>query len=191
MKRLCVFCGANPGGDATYRETARRVGTLLAERKIGVVFGGGKVGLMGAVADAALEAGGEVIGVIPQDLVDKELAHRKVPDLRIVRSMHERKALMEKLSDGFIALPGGFGTMDEFCEIVTWAQLGFHDKPCGMLNLGGYYDRFLAFLDHAVGQGFIAPDNRALILEAPTPESMLETLAAFRPKPRGRWVKSP
>lgn len=155
MKRLCVFCGANPGLDPAYRTAAQQLGQMLAQDGIGLVFGGGSVGLMGTVADAALDAGGEVIGVIPQALVDRELAHRRLRDLRIVSSMHERKALMADLSDGFIALPGGVGTLEELFEVWTWRQIGYHDQPIGLLNVGGFYDGLLAFLRHTVSSGFL------------------------------------
>lgn len=173
MKRICVFCGSNPGNNPVYLEVARQLGKALVERKWGLVYGGGKVGIMGAIADVVLEEGGEVIGVIPQHLLNKEVAHQRLEDLRIVQSMHERKALMEKLSNGFIALPGGMGTLDEFCEILTWAQLGFHLKPCGLINVAGYYDRFLSFMDHAVTEGFIRLEHRSLLLESSDPENLL------------------
>lgn len=191
MKRLCVFCGANDGVDPRYREAAVRLGHLLAARGVGLVYGGGKVGLMGVIADAVLEEGGEVIGVIPEDLVRKEVAHAGLKDLRVVFSMHARKALMEQLSDGFIALPGGFGTLDEFCEIVTWAQLGLHRKPCGVLNVAGYFDRFLAFADHAAAEGFVRAEHRALVHQSDDPERLLEAFASYRPPDVGKWLKSP
>jgi uncharacterized protein (TIGR00730 family) len=166
MRRICVFCGSSPGRDPAYAALARSVGEGLARRGIGVVYGGGRVGLMGALADAALEAGGEVIGVIPQGLVDRELAHRGATELRIVRTLHERKAVMADLSDAFIALPGGLGTLEELAEVVSWAQLGLHAKPIGLLGVGGYWADLLRWLDGAVAAGFVAPVNRGLILEA-------------------------
>ena len=149
MQRICVFCGSQVGRRPLYAAAATALGTLLAQRGIGLVYGGGKIGLMGVVADAALAAGGEVIGVIPERLMNRELGHGGVTDLRVVDSMHERKAMMSELSDGFIALPGGYGTFEEFFEVVTWMQLGIQSKPCGLLNVGGYYDMLLALLDHA------------------------------------------
>jgi len=176
MKRICVYCGSNPGVGDVYAAMAARLGRALVERGLGLVYGGGKVGLMGVIADAVLERGGEVIGVIPRDLVKKELAHAGLKDLRIVASMHERKALMESLSDGFIAMPGGFGTLDELCEILTWAQLGLHIKPCGILNVEGYFDPFLTFLDHCVAQGFIRMEHRSALIEASDPGELLKRL---------------
>ena len=151
MKRICVFCGSNSGNSAGYQVAAADLGRQLAERRIALVYGGSNVGLMGAVADSVLQAGGHAIGVIPRSLVDREVDHRGLPDLRVVETMHERKALMADLADGFVAMPGGYGTFDELCEILTWAQLGIHSKPVGLLNTLGYWDPFLQFLDHAVG----------------------------------------
>ena len=190
MKRICVFCGANSGKNPRFVEAAKKLGKLLVQNHLGLVYGGASIGLMGAIADAVIDQGGEVIGVIPEDLVKKELAHKKLKDLRVVRSMHERKALMERLSDGFIALPGGFGTLDELCEILTWAQLSFHTKPCGMLNVGGYYDKFLSFLDHAVSQEFLLKEHRSILLKAASPEKLLRLLKNYRPIPVHQWVKS-
>jgi uncharacterized protein (TIGR00730 family) len=167
------------------------LGRLLAREKIGLVFGGGRVGLMGVIADAVLEAGGQVIGVIPDSLVKKEVAHSRVNDMRVVSSMHERKALMEQLSDGFIAMPGGFGTFDEFCEIVTWVQLGIHDKPCGVLNTAGYFDQFLSFADYSVKQGFVQPELRARIHASDDPEKLLAAFRAQKPFSTTKWHKSP
>src|SRR5579871_639763 len=147
LRRVCVFCGSSSGLRSSYAEAARRLGWTLAGHKVGLVYGGGKVGLMGTVADAVLERGGEAIGVIPQPLVAREIAHPGLTELRIVSSMHERKALMADLSDAFIALPGGYGTLEEFAEALTWSQLGIHKKPCGLLNVAGYYDNLIAFLD--------------------------------------------
>lgn len=189
MKRVCVFCGSNVGSRTVYREAAVRMGTVLARRGIGMVFGGGSVGLMGAVADAALAAGGEVIGVIPRALVEKELAHRGVADLRVVASMHERKALMAELADAFVALPGGFGTLEEFCEVLTWAQLGIHRKPCGLLNVTGFFDSLLALFDHAVAEGFLRLQHRALIVVEKDPERLLDALAAWEPPAIEKWVR--
>ena len=164
-RRLCVFCGASPGRDPGYVELAAQVGTGLAERGIGLVYGGGRVGMMGAVADAALTAGGEVIGVIPRRLVDRELAHGGLTELHIVETLHERKAGMAALSDGFIALPGGLGTLEELAEVASWGQLGLHAKPIGLLGRAGYWDHLLRWLDHAAVEGFLTPANRALVSE--------------------------
>ena len=187
MKRICVFCGSNAGARSEYAEAARALATVLAERKLGIVYGGGNVGLMGVLADAALEHGGEVIGVIPQKLVDKEVAHRGVTELLVVETMHERKALMNDLSDAFLALPGGFGTLDEFFEVLTWAQLGFHGKPCALLNVAGYYDGLLAMLDHAVTERFLRPAHRELVIADTDPLRLLQRLSAFVPVPKGKW----
>ena len=187
MKRICVFCGSNAGARSEYAEAAHALATVLAERKLGIVYGGGNVGLMGVLADAALARGGEVIGVIPQKLVDKEVAHHGVTELRIVETMHERKALMNDLSDAFLALPGGFGTLDEFFEVLTWAQLGFHGKPCALLNVAGYYDGMLAMLDHAVTERFLRPAHRELVIADTDPLRLLQRLSAFVPAPKGKW----
>ena len=189
MKRLCVFCGSSRGNDPVYLESARRFGTLLATQGLGLVYGGGDIGLMGELADAVLASGGEVIGVIPRALVRREVAHHGLTDLRIVGSMHDRKALMADLADGFVALPGGLGTIEELCEVLTWAQLGIHDKPCGLLDVGGYYAPFLAFLDRVADAGFMAPENRQLLLVADDPERLLEAMRSFRPRPRERWLE--
>jgi len=187
MKRICVFCGSNAGARSEYAEAARALATILAERKLGIVYGGGNVGLMGVLADAALARGGEVIGVIPQKLVDKEVAHRGVTKLLVVETMHERKALMNDLSDAFLALPGGFGTLDEFFEVLTWSQLGFHGKPCALLNVAGYYDGMLAMLDHAVTERFLRPAHRELVIADTDPLRLLQRLSAFVPAPKGKW----
>jgi len=181
LKRICVFCGSNVGSRPAYAAAARELGHTLAERGIGVVFGGGKVGLMGVLADAALAAGGEAIGVIPDALVAREIAHSGLTKLHVVRSMHERKTLMADLADAFIALPGGYGTFEEFFEAVTWTHLGIHTKPCGLLNVAGYYDALLAQLGRAVADGFIHEKNRRLLLDAPDVPSLLEKLETFRP----------
>jgi uncharacterized protein (TIGR00730 family) len=181
MKRVAVFCGSSPGNDPAYVAAAENLGRLLTERKIGLVYGGGNIGLMGRAASTALEAGGHVTGVIPRFLMEFEIGKIELPDLRIVESMHERKALMAELSDGFIALPGGFGTLEEFCEILTWGQLGLHNKPFGLLNVAGFYNHFLAFLDHAVAQALIKPKHRALILTSPDPGELLDLMHQWRP----------
>lgn len=181
LKRICVFCGSSVGLRPAFATAARELGGTLAERGLGVVFGGGKVGLMGVLADAALAAGGEAIGVIPEALVAREVGHNGLTRLHVVRSMHERKTLMADLADAFIALPGGYGTFEEFFEAVTWTQLGIHQKPCGLLNVDGYYDALLELLVGAVADGFIRETNRSLVLDAPDVSSLLAKLEAFRP----------
>lgn len=171
-----------------YAEAAEILGKLLAERQISLVYGGGKVGLMGKLADAVLAAGGEVTGVIPQSLMRKEIAHAGLTDLRVVESMHQRKALMADLSDAFVALPGGFGTFEEFCEIVTWAQLGLHRKPCGIFNVEGYYDHLLGLLDHAVHEKFLHPANRALVIAGESAAQMLERLSNYKVPHTEKWI---
>lgn len=161
----------------------------MARRGMGLVYGGGRVGLMGILADAVLNAGGTVTGVIPDHLIAKEVEHRGLTDLRVVGTMHERKALMADLSDGFIALPGGFGTYDEFCEIVTWAQLGLHQKPCGMLNVAGFYDGLLAMFDHATREGFIRPDHRAMLRVAEDVGELLDAMEGYRAPVVEKWLK--
>jgi uncharacterized protein (TIGR00730 family) len=188
MRRLCVFCGSSPGANSQYAALARRLGGLLARRGLGLVYGGGNVGLMGVLADAVLQDGGQVIGVIPQALVDLEVAHNGLSDLRIVGSMHERKALMAELADGFIALPGGIGTLEEFCEILTWAQLGLHQKPCGLINVAGYFDHLMAFLDHSVDQRFLRPEHRRMVLVDAEPEMLLDRLRTYRPPQLAKWI---
>jgi uncharacterized protein (TIGR00730 family) len=189
MKRICVFCGSSPGSRPEYRAAAEELGTQLARRNIGLVYGGGNVGLMGVLADAVLKGGGEAQGVIPENLMVREIGHRGLSKLHVVRSMHERKALMADLSDGFIALPGGFGTLEEFCEIVTWAQLGLHEKPCGILNVLGYYSTLLAMFDHAVEERFLKPENRALVLaRGESPTELLQALAEWRPVRVEKWL---
>lgn len=188
MKRVCVFCGSSAGSDAQYLEAARSLGLAIAGRGLDLVYGGAGVGLMAALADAALAAGGHVIGVMPARLVEKELAHARLPDLRVVASMHERKALMADLADAFIALPGGIGTLDETFEILTWAQLGLHEKPCGLLDVAGYYRTLLAFIDHAVTARFVRPEHRAMILVDTEAGRMLDRLQAFRPPRIEKWL---
>src|SRR5581483_12340238 len=173
MRRLCVFCGSALGVREQYAEAARRVGELLVQHRIGLVYGGGHIGIMGALADAVLRAGGEVIGVIPQALVDKELAHAALTELRVVATMHQRKAEMADLADGFAALPGGCGTLDELFEILTWAQLGLHRKPIGLLNVAGFFDPLLAWLEHSIREEFIREKHRSLLLTATEPEQLL------------------
>ena len=194
MKCICVFCGSNVGHDPRYRAEAERLGGLLAGRGIELVYGGGNVGLMGVIADACLAAGGTVIGVIPEALIGKEVAgrvvdHRGLTRLEVVASMHIRKARMAELADGFIALPGGFGTFEEFCEILTWGQLGFHVKPMGLLNINGFYDPLLALFERAVAEGFLRDENRAMALAAGDIESLLAVMTAYRPEPVSKWLK--
>jgi uncharacterized protein (TIGR00730 family) len=189
MRRVCVYCGSSPGRDPAYREAAVALVHALAERGIGVVYGGAHVGLMGVVADEALAAGAEVIGVIPQALVDREIAHTGLDDLRVVGSMHERKAQMAELADAFVALPGGLGTLEELFEVATWSQLGLHVKPCGLLNVLGYYDGLAGMLDHAVSERFLRPENRAIILVEADPSAMVDALAAWEPPARvDKWI---
>jgi hypothetical protein len=188
MKRICVFAGSSAGSRPEYLAAAEELGRVLAAREIGVVYGGARVGLMGAVADAVLVGGGQVIGVIPQAMVEKEVAHDGLTDLRVVTTMHERKALMAELSDGFIALPGGWGTLDELFEILTWAQLGIHQKPCGLLNVLGYFDRLLAFLDHAVQQGFVRGEFGALLATSDGPATLLSAMERQRPPAVEKWI---
>jgi uncharacterized protein (TIGR00730 family) len=186
-KRICVFCGSSPGIRPEYREAATKFAQELAVRRIGLVYGGASVGLMGVIADKMLACGGEVIGIIPNMLVDREVAHRNLTELYEVTSMHERKAKMAELSDGFATLPGGFGTLEEFTEVVSWRLLGLHQKPCGLLNVGGYFDGLLQFLDYAVGQQFIKPAHRANILVEPNPTQLIERLEQNFSGPNGAW----
>ncbi len=185
MKALCVFCGANAGNQPLLAGTARAMGESLARRGITLVFGGGRVGLMGAVSDAARAAGGRVVGVIPAALQKKELAYEgeELTELIVVRSMHERKARMAELADGFAALPGGYGTFEEICEMITWAQLGIHRKPCGLVNVDGYFDGLLAQFDRAVTAGLLRAPHRGLVVHAPDPERLLDAMAAWTPPP--------
>jgi uncharacterized protein (TIGR00730 family) len=189
MRRVCVYAGSNPGTDPAYADGARALACTLAERGIGLVYGGGKVGLMGVLADTAMAAGGEVIGVMPQALVDREISHRGVTELRVVGSMHERKALMADLSDAFVAVPGGIGTLEELIEVYTWSQLGIHDKPCGVLNVRGYYDALATFLDHAVDAGFLRAQHRAVLTVAADPAELLERFAAYEPPRVAKWLE--
>lgn len=186
--RICVFCGSSPGVHAFYREYAASFGRLLAARGIGLVYGGAQVGTMGVLANAALDAGGQVIGVIPQAMVEREIAHRGLSELHIVSSMHERKALMAELSDAFVALPGGIGTLEELFEVWTWGQLGLHAKPCGVLNVRGFYDQLAAFLDRVVNEGFLRPQHRASLLVAKEPEQLLAAIEAYQPQPVVKWL---
>ena len=181
MKRICVFCGSSSGGDGAYLDAARAMGNAIVRRKLGLVYGGARIGLMGAMADEVLVRGGEVVGVIPRALVEKEVAHNGLTDLRVVESMHERKAVLAELADGFVAMPGGFGTLDEMCEALTWGQLGLHRKPCGLLNVRGYFDRLLAFLDHAAAERFLQSEHRDMLLVSADPDQLLDRFAAYTP----------
>ena len=188
MRRVCVYCGSNAGARPAYAAAAAALAAALAERGLGVVYGGGNVGLMGVLADAALAAGGEVIGVIPRALVELEVAHFGVSKLEVVESMHERKARMAELSDAFLALPGGLGTLEELFEVWTWWQLGFHAKPCGLLDVEGYYAPLVAFLDRAVAEGFLRPEHRAALRVATDAGTLLAELARWRPATSGKWL---
>jgi uncharacterized protein (TIGR00730 family) len=190
LQNICVFCGSSVGARSEYAEAARQLGKLLAAVGIGLVFGGGKVGLMGVLADAVLVNGGRATGVIPYALVAREVAHDGLSDLRVVHTMHERKALMADLSQAFIALPGGLGTFEEFCEALTWSQLGIHAKPCGLLNVNGYYDPLLRLFDRAVQEGFVQPENRRLVLDEREPEALLQSIKNFQPRPAEAWIDS-
>ncbi len=188
LRRVCVFCGSSPGRRGVYADAARAMGRMLAGQDIGLVYGGGSVGLMGILADATLEAGGEVIGVIPEHMKSREIAHYDLTDLRIVGSMHERKALMYELSDGFVAMPGGLGTMEELFEILTWCQLGLQVKPSGLLDVDGYFSHLVEFLDHVTAQGFIKEVHRRLVVVEEQPERLLDEMRAFEPPPLPRWL---
>jgi uncharacterized protein (TIGR00730 family) len=191
MKRVCVYCGSSGGANPVHREAAVNLGALLAKRGIGLVYGGGNVGLMGVIADAALDAGGEGIGVIPSALMDKELGHTDVTKLHVVGSMHERKQLMADLSDGFIALPGGIGTLEELFETFTWLQLGFHSKPVGLLNVAGFYDHLLTFLGHASAEQFLRAEHLDSLLVESNCGPLLERMIRFHAPKLGKWETRP
>jgi hypothetical protein len=188
IKRVCVYCGSNKGSLPAFTQAAERFGAALARRGLGLVYGGGRVGLMGIVADAVTAHGGEVIGVIPKALAKRDVAHLGLKDLRLVDSMHERKALMAELADAFVAMPGGFGTIEEFCEALTWAQLGLHQKPLGFLNVAGFYDPLLAFFDHAVERKFVRAAHRELVLTETDPDRLLDLLAKAQPAAAHKWL---
>lgn len=190
MKRICVYCGSSPGVNGTYGEAARRLGITLVQNNLELVYGGAEIGLMGEVANAVLRTGGKVIGVLPQAFAEK-VSHRGLTELHIAGSMHERKQMMFDLSDAFIALPGGLGTIEELTELLTWAQLGFHNKPCGLLNIAGYFNSFLSFLDHAVSQGFIKPAHREMLFTAEEPGVLLELFRSYEPPQTEKWVAVP
>ena len=188
LKRICIFCGSSSGSRPVFTAAAYELGRTLAKRGVGIVFGGGKVGLMGVLADGALAAGGEVIGVIPQALVAREVAHSGLTKLHVVGSMHERKTLMADLADAFVALPGGYGTLEEFFEAVTWTQLGIHKKPCCLLNVNGYYDPLLSLLQGAVAEGFLREPNRSLVLDAENVSALLEKLEDWQSAGAELWI---
>lgn len=191
FKRVCVYCGSSDDVAPAFRDVAKTVGTFLAERGIQVVFGGGRVGLMGVLADAALAAGGKVYGVIPRKLQQLELGHQGVDELFVVESMHARKTLMASMSDAFIALPGGFGTLEELAEVTTWTQLGYHQKPVGLLNVDGYWDHLLAWIEHAANEGFVRPLHRGLIESATAIDTLIDKLAATELPDLERWMPKP
>lgn len=188
MKKVCIFCGALKGKNPIYAEAAKQLGKVLAENQLGLVYGGGNVGLMGIVANSVMENGGTVIGVIPKALEQKELRHKGITELHVVETMHERKALMAELSDAFIAMPGGFGTFEEFFEVTTWLQLGAHKKPCGILNAGGFYSHLLTFIEHASSEGFITPEDSQLIVVEEAPGALIEGLKNFVPRESTKWL---
>ncbi|HEX8288987.1 MAG TPA: TIGR00730 family Rossman fold protein [Pyrinomonadaceae bacterium] len=188
MKRICVFCGSNSGSNSQYPKAAEETGAFLAQNGIELVYGGGRVGLMGRIADTVLANGGKVTGVIPEQLATREVAHGGLTELIVVGSMHERKALMAELADGFIALPGGFGTFEEFCEIVTWAQLGIHQKPCALLNVAGFYDSLIAMIDYSTSRNFIRPEHRALVLVDDKIETLYQKMKDFVPPVLEKWL---
>jgi len=188
LRSICVFAGSSPGAREEYRQAAVALGHEIVARECTLVYGGGNVGLMGVLADAALEAGGHVIGIIPEVLVRLEVAHRRLSELRVVASMHERKAQMAELSDGVVALPGGLGTLEELFEMLTWAQLGMHTKPCGVLNVGGYFEGLLAFLDQATAHRFIHPQHRALLLCESEPHRLLDAMNAYEAPHVAKWI---
>ncbi len=190
IEKVAVFCGASAGSKAAYRAAAESLGRSLAERQITLVYGGGNVGLMGAIADSVIDHGGKAIGVIPEKLLARELGHRRVTELHVVDSMHTRKAMMAERADAFIAMPGGFGTFEELFEIITWSQLGFHPKPkpTGLLNVEGYYDPLIAMIDHAVREGFIRPSDRDLMMSHTTPDGLLDLLSSQQLSPVDRWI---
>ena len=188
MKRICVYCGSSYGKLPAYTEAAKALGKVLTDHGMGLVYGGASVGIMGVVADAVLENGGEVVGVIPQAIADKEIAHTGLTALKVVPNMHERKAMMADYSDGFIALPGGLGTMEELFEVWTWAQLGFHNKPCGLLNVAGYYDHLNAFISHAVGQEYVKAAHQETLLVSTEPNDLIEQMTNYKPAVGSKWI---
>ena len=188
VKSVCVFCGSSEGMRPVYAKVAQTLGSAAAYRGMRLVYGGGKVGLMGLAADAVLAAGGEVVGVIPKALLEKEISHEGLTELRVVASMHERKTLMAELADGFVALPGGYGTLEEFMEVLSWAQLSIHEKPCALLNVGGFFEPLLHLFDRAVEEGFVHPDHRSLVLAGQEPENLLDAMEDYSPPKTKKWV---
>lgn len=188
LKQICVYCGSNGGRQPEYLEQARAFGQELVKRDIGLVYGGAAVGLMGAVADGVMQAGGRAVGIIPVSLMQKELAHRGLTELHVVQSMHERKTMMAERADGFVALPGGAGTLEEIFETWTWAQLGMHQKPCGLLNIAGYYDDLARFLDHTVAEAFMQPQHRAMLAVESDAGALLDRFAAYEPPTVSKWI---
>jgi uncharacterized protein (TIGR00730 family) len=188
MKSICVNCGSNSGNNPAYLEMAEMLGQILAKRNLELVYGGASVGLMGKVADAVIKSGGSAIGVIPKIFADK-VSHKELTELHIVDSMHERKAKMFELSDGFIALPGGFGTIEEITELLTWAQLGINKKPCGIINVNGYFDNFLAFIDRGVTEGFIKQEHREMLIVKECPGALLDIFDEYKAPNIGKWIK--
>ncbi|MBK8015407.1 MAG: TIGR00730 family Rossman fold protein [Betaproteobacteria bacterium] len=188
MRRVCVFCGSSPGRNPLFVQAAREVGGVIARAGLGLVYGGGGNGMMGAVADGALDAGGQVTGIIPDALRRRELAHPRVADMQVVQSMHERKQAMADASDAFMMLPGGFGTFEEFCEVVTWSQLGMHRKPCVLLNVAGYFDRMIAMFDHAREEEFVSRAHRAIVAAVDAPTQLVQALRDYRAPPTHRWL---
>ena len=189
MKRVCVFAGSNKGIRPEYATAARELGRVLLEQGLGLVYGGGNVGLMGVLADTVMSGGGHAIGVMPEALVAKEVAHRGLSELRVVKSMHERKAMMAELSDGFVALPGGFGTLEEFFEVLTWAQLGMHRKPCALLNVQGYFDGMLTFIDHSAAERFARPEHCSMILVGDSAADLLGRMKSYAPPVVEKWIE--
>jgi uncharacterized protein (TIGR00730 family) len=190
MKKICVYCGSNPGRNPRFTEAAKSLGHALVARDLGLVYGGASVGIMGVVADAVLARGGEVVGVIPSALDAKEITHTGLSELHVVSSMHERKAIMSELADGFVALPGGWGTMEEIFEILTWAQLGFHQKPCGLLNESGYYDHLAAFLEQAIEQQFVKAEYRPMLMIDADAGALLDRFAGYQPPKVKKWISA-
>lgn len=188
MRKVCVFCGASTGLSPKFAQITKDLGREIAQRGLELVYGAGRVGLMGVLADAALDAGGKVMGVIPESLVAKELAHRGLTELHVVKTMHERKAMMAERAEGFVALPGGYGTLDEFCEIITWSQLGFHKKPCAILNIDGYFDELIKFFDTAAKSKFISEQHRDMIIISKDPAEVLEKMATYHHTAQEKWI---
>lgn len=190
MKAVCVYCGSSPGRLDAYADAARALGQTLVARDLGLVYGGASIGLMGLIADTVLQLGGRAVGVIPQALARKEVVHRHLTELHVTQSMHERKTMMAELSDGFIAMPGGIGTFEEIFEIWTWAQLGIHAKPCGLLNVAGYFDALTSFLDHATAEEFLKPPHRALLIVEQQPQALLDRFASYQSPNTKKWLES-